>query len=232
MTNSEVCHSLLFTLSALLVTLPCVASAGAVPLPEIISTRENQVPDCVTPERLMEFVSARNRSLVPPQMFDQKFSEVASLYKKYGKCIEIQPGECIGIRWDFAFFQMLFETNFLLYTGGVKPEDNNFAGIGATIGGKPGERFSSVDDGIRAHLQHLLVYARISIPDPIAQRTRKVQKEIHRAMEKLVEKFERPITFEDLAILWVGTGKATYAASINKIAKAYSDRFCDSSKVL
>jgi hypothetical protein len=222
MTKSEVCHSLLLALSTLFVSLPSITCAGATPLPGIISSLQNRVPDCVTPQGLMEFVSARNRNLVPSQMFDLKFSDVASIYKQYGECIEIQPGECVGIRWDFAFFQMLFETNFLLFTGGVKPEDNNFAGIGATVGGKPGERFRSVREGVLAHLQHLSVYAGVSIPDPVARRTKKMQSEIHQTMAR----FGRPITFDDMAILWVGTNKSTYAASIARIAKAYSDRFC------
>jgi mannosyl-glycoprotein endo-beta-N-acetylglucosaminidase len=216
-------HSLLFAVSTFLVSLPPIASANAVLLPEIISSRENRVPDCVTPERLMEFVSTRNHNIIPPRIFDQKFSNVASLYKESGECVEIQPGKCIGIRWDYAFFQMLVETNFLLFTGGVKPEDNNFAGIGATIAGKPGERFHSVREGILAHLQHLLVYAGISILNPVAQRTKKVQNEIHKVMAR----FRRAITFSDLAILWTGTSEATYEASVKRIAKAYSDKFCE-----
>jgi hypothetical protein len=170
----------------------------------------------------MEFVLTRNRALVPPREVEMRFSDVASLYKRGGECIEIRADECIGIRWDFAFFQMLVETNYLLFTGGVKPEDNNFAGIGATVSGKPGERFRSVPEGILAHLQHLLVYAGVSISNPVAQRTQRLQSEIHQRMTRL----GRPVTFEDLAILWTGTDNSTYAASIRRTAKAYSDNFC------
>jgi hypothetical protein len=203
--------------------LPSVACADVTSLPEIILSSENRVPDCVTPERLMEFVRSRNRALIPPREVATRFLDAASLYKQTGECIEIGANECIGLRWDFGFFQMLIETNYLLFTGGVRPEDNNFAGIGATVAGKPGERFRSVREGILAHLQHLLVYAGISISNPTAQRTKKVQSEIHQAMQKV----GRSITFEDLAILWTGTEKSTYAASIQRTAKAYSDKFCE-----
>ena len=117
---------------------------------------------------------------------------------------------------------MLIETNYLLFTGGVPIEDNNFAGIGATVPGKAGERFASVREGVLAHLQHLLTYAGVSVADPAAQRTVKLQNTIHRKMMEL----GRLVTFKDLAALWTGTDKNTYAASIQRTAKAYSDRFC------
>ena len=47
----------------------------------------------------------------------------------------IELGEATGIRWDFAFFQMLLETAYLKYGGDDKPKQNNFAGIGTTGGG-------------------------------------------------------------------------------------------------
>jgi hypothetical protein len=119
---------------------------------------------------------------------------------------------------------MLVETNYLLFTGGVRLEDNNFAGIGATIAGKPGERFGSVREGILAHLQHLLTYAGVSISNPAAERTKRMQKEIHQKMMGL----GRPVTFHDLATLWTGTDKNTYALSMQRTAKAYSDKFCAS----
>jgi hypothetical protein len=213
---------LLFVVIALFCNLPRVACADAASLPGIISGLENRVPDCVTPERLMEFVLDRNRALLPPREIDSRFSDVASLYKRLGECVTVRDGRCTGVRWDYAFFQMLVETNYLLFTGGVRPEDNNFAGIGATVAGKPGERFGSVREGILAHLQHLLVYAGVSISNPIAQRTTKTQSLIHQKIMGL----GRPVTFEDLAMLWTGTDKNTYASSIQRTVKAYSDEFC------
>jgi N-acetylmuramoyl-L-alanine amidase len=70
-----------------------------------------------------------------------------------------------GVRADVAFVQMMKETNFLKFTGSVREWQNNFAGLGAT-GTVPtdpnlpyGEKFDSIQIGIRAVIQHLQCYA-------------------------------------------------------------------------
>ena len=55
------------------------------------------------------------------------------------------------MRWDYAFYQMILETGALSYrngsrSGDVKPTQNNFAGLGATGRGEPGESFKDVRD--------------------------------------------------------------------------------------
>ena len=62
---------------------------------------------------------------------------------------------CIRDRPEVAFAQMVHETNFLKFTGDVKVGQFNFAGLGATGGGNPGNSFATVQEGIRAHIQHL-----------------------------------------------------------------------------
>ncbi|MCX7745940.1 MAG: N-acetylmuramoyl-L-alanine amidase [Clostridia bacterium] len=71
-----------------------------------------------------------------------------------------------GIKADLAFLQSMHETNWLKYTGVVKPEQNNFAGLGATGGSNPGESFPSPETGIEAHIQHLFAYAAIQPVPP------------------------------------------------------------------
>jgi hypothetical protein len=51
------------------------------------------------------------------------------------------------------------ETNFLRFGGVVKPDQNNFAGLGGIGTGAGGATFSSVRLGVRAHIQHLKAYA-------------------------------------------------------------------------
>ena len=63
-----------------------------------------------------------------------------------------------GIKADLAFLQSMWETNWLKFTGSVKPEQNNFAGLGATGNGIPGLSFPSMEAGVEAHLQHLYAY--------------------------------------------------------------------------
>ncbi len=191
-------------------------------LPEIITGPTNVVPACVTPSNLMAFVTNRNHKLKPAKEIDNRFSDIAVFYKAIGECVKKSDDECIGIRWDFAFFQMLVETNYLTFTGGVRPDDNNFAGIGATVAGKPGEVFQSVQDGVLAHLQHVLMYSGNRIANPIAQRTKLVQDVVLKKMSAL----GRPVTYADLTNMWVGGDRSAYAAAISDTSTAFWRQFC------
>ncbi|MBL4936346.1 N-acetylmuramoyl-L-alanine amidase [Clostridium sp. YIM B02515] len=76
-----------------------------------------------------------------------------------------------GVRADLAFAQMMKETNYLKFTGIVKEEQNNFAGLGATGGSVTGASFPDIRTGIRAVIQHLKCYAstspiKLAIVDP------------------------------------------------------------------
>ncbi|WP_051931398.1 N-acetylmuramoyl-L-alanine amidase [Clostridium sp. KNHs214] len=70
-----------------------------------------------------------------------------------------EEGIVEGVRPDIAFVQMMKETNFLKFTGDVKEQQNNFAGIGATGNGEPGSSFPDMRTGIRCVIQHLKAYA-------------------------------------------------------------------------
>ena len=97
-------YFLLFAAIALFLNLPSVACVDAASLPGIISGPENRVPDCVTPERLMEFVLDRNRALLPPRKIDPRFSDVASLYKLVGECVE---GSGRWVHWSSMGLRLL-----------------------------------------------------------------------------------------------------------------------------
>ncbi|MDO4720980.1 MAG: N-acetylmuramoyl-L-alanine amidase [Peptostreptococcaceae bacterium] len=79
--------------------------------------------------------------------------------------IFIAEGEKEGIRGDLAFCQALHETGNFRFGGDVKPEQNNFAGLGAT-GGVRGNSFSTPQEGVRAQIQHLKAYANA---EPLSQ---------------------------------------------------------------
>lgn len=74
---------------------------------------------------------------------------------------KIYMEECAaeGVRAEVAFAQAMKETGFLRYKGDVSIQQLNFAGIGATGGGEPGNSFPSVRIGVRAQVQHLKAYA-------------------------------------------------------------------------
>ena len=204
------------------------ASAGATALPPIIADVDNAVPACVTPAALMQFVADRNTKHQPPLKIDSRFADIASVYQTVGKCVARPPRQCVSVRWDYAFFQMLIETNYLTFLrpGGVPasvvPTDNNFAGVGAAVSGKPGEHFKDVDTGVLAHLQHVLMYSTTRIPEPVARRTRQVQDYVQDTMRRL----HRPVTYSDLAREWTGGDKDRYAADMQRMAEKYASRYC------
>lgn len=73
--------------------------------------------------------------------------------------IYMEEGKKEGIRADVAFAQSCLETGNWKFGGDVKPEQNNYCGMGATGGGVAGNSFETPRLGIRAQIQHLKAYA-------------------------------------------------------------------------
>jgi len=188
--------------------------AAAGEMPAIRTGPHNAVPECVTPGRLLAFLKERNPGLSP------RFESVPVEY--------MRQGEALGIRWDFAFYQMILETGALSFRNGsrageVKPTQNNFAGLGATGRGEPGESFKDISTGVRAHLEHLLLYSGERLESPVAERTRKVQE--WGVLTKWQARFTKPITFGDLAEKWA-PGSTSYARMLDGIAERFA-AFCE-----
>ncbi|MCA1318334.1 N-acetylmuramoyl-L-alanine amidase [Bacillus tianshenii] len=68
-------------------------------------------------------------------------------------------GEAYNIRGDVAYAQAIHETNYFRFTGVVKADQNNYAGIGATGGAVTGAVFVTPEEGVLGHIQHLFAYA-------------------------------------------------------------------------
>ena len=64
-----------------------------------------------------------------------------------------------NVKPEVVFGQAMKETGYLQYGGDVKPEQYNFAGLGAVGGGASGASFTDVREGLRAQIQHLKAYA-------------------------------------------------------------------------
>ncbi len=196
--------------TAALATAPNNAMAG---LPEIRMHANNGVPACVTTDRLMAFLQKRNQRLAG------RYRDIAKWYRHHG--------EAWRVRWDYAFFQMALETNFLTYRrgdgspGDVQPQQNNFAGIGATGGGVPGDRFPDVGTGVLAQIQHLVAYSGERVAQPVATRTALKQNDIVYSVRRL----RRPVRFSDLARRWAADPR--YASSISAIAENFHRMFCN-----
>lgn len=81
-----------------------------------------------------------------------KFDEnIAKVFFKLAPTYGIDP------LWALA--QSCLETGWFKYAGSaVTPAHHNYCGLGVTTTGKPGAVFDTIEDGIRAQLQHLYAY--------------------------------------------------------------------------
>ena len=181
--------------------------------PEIRLTTDNTVPKCVSPERLTAFLTAQNDKL------EARFQTIAADYKRHGAALKV--------RWDFAFYQMLLETNYLKFRrgdgspGDVKARQNNFAGIGATGGGVPGDSYPDVSTGVLAQMQHLVVYSGERLENPVAPRTREVQDGVIAQSKRL----NRTVRFGDLTRRWAADSH--YARSIMSVSERFREAHCN-----
>ncbi len=184
-------------------------------LPPIKSTSANAVPQCVTPGRLMAFVKDRN-----PQL-SSEHQKIAVEYMRHG--------ETLGIRWDYAFFQMVVETGYLTFErekgrrGNVRSSQNNFAGLGSTGRGVAGESFADVSTGVLAHLQHVLMYSGEPIEAPVAERTQKVIE--WKVLDSWRAGIKGPMTYAHLSEKWANT--KAYGSMIAKHAEIFAEHFCN-----
>lgn len=130
---------------------------------------------------------------------------IIPFYKMYG--------EILRIRWGYAIAQMIRETDYLRFSGVVKAEQNNFAGIGAVGNGVPGATFPSQEEGVLAHLEHLFAYASTeALPSGIE----KVDPRFH-----LVQRGSCP-NWEDLNGHWAVPGN-DYGESVVRIYAEISE---------
>ena len=83
--------------------------------------------------------------------FATSFPEIANLY--------VEEAALEGVNHDIAFCQMCLETGYLRFGGDVKPEQNNFCGLGAIGGRVQGASFDNARTGVKAHIHHLKAYA-------------------------------------------------------------------------
>ena len=194
--------------------LTAIGTASAGDLPPIKADGTNGVPACATPGRLQAYLKQRNPKL------DPRFEMIAVDY--------MRQGEALGMRWDYAFYQMMRETGALAYDQGARftatPEQNNFAGLRPVGSETKLEEFPDVATGVRAHLEHLLFYAGDRVADPVSKRTRKQQETD--VLGSWHKSLAHPVTYADLAAKWTD-GSRTYANLLEKIATAFTNEQCD-----
>lgn len=100
---------------------------------------------------------------------DECFINVAKYYWEYG--------EKTGIRPEILYAQAAKETNYGKYTGNVKKTQNNWAGIKTAFASGDNdfdhESFSSAEDGVRAHFNHMSAYVGLSPVGDVHERYNK-----------------------------------------------------------
>ena len=69
-----------------------------------------------------------------------------------------------GIRPDIALSQALLETGYFNFGGSVEPWQHNYCGLGTIGSGVQGAAFKTPQEGVRAHIQHLLAYSSHDLP--------------------------------------------------------------------
>ncbi len=75
-----------------------------------------------------------------------------------------EEAEREGIRPDIALSQALLETGYFNFGGAVEPWQHNFCGLGTIGNGVQGAAFKTPQEGVRAHIQHLLAYSSQDMP--------------------------------------------------------------------
>ena len=75
-----------------------------------------------------------------------------------------EEAEREGIRPDIALSQALLETGYFNFGGSVEPWQHNFCGLGTIGNGVQGAAFKTPQEGVRAHIQHLLAYSSHDLP--------------------------------------------------------------------
>ena len=138
---------------------PCPGRSEAVPFEPVPQKLQNggALLEAFLSSQNPEYATPHIRTAQGSTQYFPSFSGIGPLYEKW--C------SAYGVRWDWAFVQMLHETNFLRYTGSVLPDSFNFAGLAAVHETSGGEHFPSIERGVKAHCQHLAAYALLDLPE-------------------------------------------------------------------
>ena len=139
----------------------------------------------------------------PLPLFTVATEELAGYYVRY--CAEA------GLRADLLWAQMIHETGYGRYGGDVLPEQNNYAGIGAT-GGVPGYTFATPEAGVMAQVAHMIAYVYVDSPVEWADSATDPRFD-------LVCPRGMAVVLADLNGRWAVPG-TTYGQSIEAIARA------------
>ncbi|MGJ5673776.1 MAG: hormogonium tapered terminus morphoprotein TftA [Nostochopsis sp.] len=164
-----------------------------------VTLRSNLVICSGQVDRVM---SHGNASEVQLQIFLKNNNENALIqFPDIGKLYR-EEATIEGVNYDIAFCQMSIETGFLRFGGDIKPEQNNFAGLGTIGGGSEAASFESARIGVRAHIQHLKAYASLEplVQDVVDPRFRFVTRGIAPLLGQLSGRWSADLNYGDKII--------------------------------
>ncbi|RLT76656.1 hypothetical protein D7V95_07555 [bacterium J10(2018)] len=110
-------------------------------------TSNAATPICGRPEvdveRMYRFVKMHNPEF--PREIAEAYYNVGLLY---------------GVRGDIAMCQAILETGWFRFADGtsVTADQYNYCGLGVTSSREKGHAFSSIEEGVKAQIQHLYAY--------------------------------------------------------------------------
>jgi hypothetical protein len=135
--------------------------------------------------QLLAFLKSQNAEAVA------LFPDLPRLYR--------EEGSVEGVNYDIAFCQMCLETNFLRFSGTLKPAQNNFGGLGGIGVGAEGATFTSSRLGVRAQMQHLKAYASTEpvVQEIVDPRFRFVTRGVAPLLSQLSGRWEADLTYGD-----------------------------------
>lgn len=108
----------------------------------------------VTVQEMVDYFEASGRGYPSEELSEGGADSIETFCQIYYDEASLE-----GVRPEVAFAQTMKETGFLQYGGDASIEQFNFAGIGTTGGGVPGNSYPDVRTGVRAQIQHLKAYA-------------------------------------------------------------------------
>lgn len=108
----------------------------------------------VTVQEMVDYFQASGKAYPSEELAEGGADSIETFCQMY-----YDEASAEGVRPEVAFAQTMKETGFLQYGGDASIEQFNFAGLGTTGGGVPGNSYPDVRTGIRAQIQHLKAYA-------------------------------------------------------------------------
>ena len=108
----------------------------------------------VTVQEMVDYFNSSGKEYPSDQLSKGGADSIETFCQMY-----YEEASAEGVRPEVAFAQTMKETGFLQYGGDASIEQFNFAGLGTTGGGVPGNSYPDVRTGIRAQIQHLKAYA-------------------------------------------------------------------------